>query len=115
MNACKHYLKASCVHGPKRVSIGTCARCPAYTDSGKPRVQVTVKRTVTPPKPIPRERWGEGLNEWVAQREPQDVGIGSTLARIGTPKAKAILIQVTHGTGCKCKNRVAAADALYPY
>lgn len=66
-------------------------------------------------QPVPRDRWGEGLNEWIAQRIDADIGVGSTLARIGTPEAKAILIQLTHGTGCKCRDRTAKADALYPY
>lgn len=67
------------------------------------------------PTAIPREQWGEGLTEWIERREQQDKGVGSTLSRINTPESKAILIQLTHGTRCKCRDRVKTCDALYPY
>lgn len=89
-----------------------------YADSGNERIPLTVKATVRKSRivqPVPRDKWGEGLNEWISQRIDADAGVGSTLARIGTLEAKSILIQLTHGTQCKCKDRVAACDALYPY
>lgn len=118
MNACAHLYQPTCPRYPRKPSPGICKRCEKYADSGNARVPLTLSATRKQSlqvQPIPRDKWGEGLNEWIAQRIDSDAGIGSTLARIGTPEAKAILIQLTHGTGCKCKDRTAKADALYPY
>lgn len=115
MNACTHYGKPSCVYPNMRASVGACWRCASYVDSGQLRTAVTVRGMRPKPQPIPRDQWGEGMAEWTAQRIDSDKGVGSTLCRIGTPEAKAILIQLTIATGCKCRERVAICDVMYPY
>lgn len=84
-------------------------RCPvgnwdhSTPDDPKKTLDISVPRTEWPPTALDAE----------TKRADGDKGVGDTLARLGDPVSKMAMIALTPST--KCADRVAKANALYPY
>lgn len=114
MNLCQLAQSPQCPHGKLRVSVGTCARCSKFVDSGKART--TAAAATVPPQPVPRDQWPTWAKAIAAMKADTDTGVGSTVDRLlGTfgKVYKATLKAM--GVPCGCNERRAEWDARYPY
>lgn len=121
MNLCTLYNTTECVREnrtpkqPRRPGVSTCAKCSAFTDSGSPRVPLTIAATVKV-QPVPRDKWPLWAAAISKLATDADKGVGSTVDRllgVGGKAYKATMRAM--GVPCGCAKRKAEWDVMYRY